>query len=71
MQKQKAVDSKTMVYRTLGLNPRGLTIEDLISQTGLGKRNIRRILMNIEDQGKLVKGLAGWNDIRKVRYKLL
>lgn len=67
---QKAVDSKTIVCKTLGLSPNGLTIDDLINQTGLSKRNIRRILTIIDGQGHLAKGLAGWNDMRKMRYKI-
>ena len=69
-QAQKPIDSKTIVCKTLGMSARGLTIEDLISETGLSKRNIRRILTGIEVQGNLIKGLAGWSDMRKMRYKL-
>jgi hypothetical protein len=70
VQQQKPTDSKKVVYEKLGLSPRGLTIDDLINQTGLSKRNIRRILTIIDGQGHLAKGLAGWNDMRKMRYKL-
>jgi len=45
-------------------------MDDLITQTGLGKRNIRRILLMIDGEGELVKGLAGWQDMRKMRYGL-
>ena len=67
---KKSVDSKTIVYQTLSLSPKGLTLNDIINETGLGKRNIRRILMDIEVKGNLIKGLAGWDDMRKIRYKL-
>ncbi len=70
MQKQKPVDSKKVVYDTLSMSGNGLTITDLVNQTGLGKRNIRRILTDIDGKGHLVKGLAGWSDMRKVRYKI-
>jgi hypothetical protein len=66
----KATDSKSIVKNTLRLSPRGLTMDDLITQTGLGKRNIRRILLMIDGEGELVKGLAGWQDMRKMRYGL-
>jgi hypothetical protein len=70
IQQHKPTDSKKIVYEKLGLSSRGLTIEDLISETGLSKRNIRRILTIIDGQGHLTKGLAGWNDMRKMRYKI-
>jgi len=68
---QRPLTSTEQVYQTLGMSPNGLTIDDLIRQTGLGKRNIRRILTDIDGGGKLVKGLAGWSDMRRVRYKLI
>ena len=67
---QKPIDFKKVVYEKLGLSSKGLTIDDLINQTGFSKRNIRRILTIIDAQGHLVKGLAGWNDMRKMRYKI-
>jgi len=66
----KQIDSKSVVKNSLRLSPRGLTMDDLITHTGLGKRNIRRILLMIDGDGELIKGLAGWQDMRKMRYRL-